>query len=249
MSSLVKSELFKLRKDRSFWTLVIVLIAAAVSYPLLVFFVLKVQSVSVKELFGSVALEGANSYIVKFVPCILAGFFISSEYSIGTMKSIGASGNSRIRIYFAKLMVFSFGAVIISLTFPIVMAAVGTIFYGFNDMPGLDYIVQTVGLTILYALAFASIMALAAIILTDSGKTIGFLILFFSLFDTILYTLSQRFTLIETIYNYSVFRLFLDISKFNLGNGALLKLLLVPIITFIIFGLIGSFVFQRKEIQ
>lgn len=249
MSNLVKSELFKLRKDQTFWTLVIVLIAAAVSYPILIFFVLEVQSVSVKELYASVALDGVNTYIVKFVPCILAGFFISSEYSIGTMKSIGASGNSRIRIYFAKLTVFSFGAVIISLTFPIAMAVVGTIFYGFNDMPGLDYLVWTVGLTILYSLAFASIMALAAIILTDSGKTIGLLIIFFSLFDSILYTFGQKFTLIETIYNYSAFKLVLDISKFSLVNGELLKLLLVPIITFIIFGLIGSFVFRGKEIQ
>lgn len=249
MNNLVRSELFKLSKDRSFWSLVVILIAAAVSYPMLVYFALNIESVSIKELYAAVALEGANTYIVKFVPCILAGFFISSEYSMGTMKSIGASGNSRIHIYFAKLMGFAFGAVIISLTFPIVMPTVGTLFYGFNDMPGVAYIVQTIGLTILYALAFASIMALAAITFTDSGKTIGFLILFFSLFDTILYTLGQKFILIETIYHHSVFRLLLDISKFNLGNEELLKLLLVPIITFVAFGLIGSFVFQRKEIK
>ncbi|UVI33424.1 ABC transporter permease [Paenibacillus spongiae] len=249
MNNLVRSELFKLSKDRSFWSMFVILIAAAVSYPMLVYFVLNIESVSIKELYTAVALEGANTYIVKFVPCILAGFFISSEYSIGTMKSIAASGNSRMRIYLAKLMGFAIGAVIISLTFPIVMPAVGTLFYGINDMPGLDYIVQTIGLTILYALAFASIMALAAISFTDSGKTIGFLILFFSLFDSILYMLSQKFIVIETIYHYSVSRLLLDIGKFNLGNGELLKLWLVPIITFIVFGLIGSFVFQRKEIK
>lgn len=249
MNNLMRSELFKLSKDRSFWTLVVIVIAAAVSYPVLVFFVLNIESVSIKELYAAVALDGANTYIVKFVPCILAGFFISSEYSIGTMKSIGASGNSRIRIYFAKLMGFAFGAVIISLTFPIVMTAVGTLFYGFHDMPGLDYIVRTIGLTILYALAFASIIALAAITFTDSGKTIGFLILFLSLFDSIMYMLGQKFILIETIYHYSVFWLLLGISKFNLGNGELLKLLLVPIITFVVFGLIGSFVYQRKEIK
>lgn len=251
MNNLLKSELFKLRNDRSFWTLVIGVFAAAVFYPMLIFFdggALNNGSVSVKELYAFTAL-GGNNYIVKLVPCILAGFFISSEYSIGTMKSIGASGNSRLCIYFAKLMAFSFGAVIIALIFPIVMTVMGSIFSGFYDMPELDYIVRTIGLTILYTMAFASIMALAAIILTDSGKTIGFLILFFILFDSILYLLSQKFSLIETVFNNFVFKLFLDISKFNVGSGELLKLTIVPIITFVVIGLIGSFVFQKKEIK
>ncbi|WP_102272646.1 ABC transporter permease [Cytobacillus massiliigabonensis] len=251
MGNLVKAELFKLRKDRSFWTLIIGLLASGIIYPMLIFFnegVFGADAISVKELYAYTAL-GGNNYIVKLVPCILAGFFISSEYSMGTMKSIGASGNSRIRIYLSKLMIFTIGAMIISLTFPIVIMAVGAVLSGFNDMPTLDYIVQTLGLTILYAAAFASIMALVSIIFTDSGKTIGFLILFFILFDSIFYALSQKFSFIEQIFNYSAFKLFLEIGEFNIGHGTLLKFVLVPIITFAVFGMIGSWVFQKKEIK
>lgn len=249
MDNVVKSELFKLRKNRSFWTLIMIITVVGASYAPFIYFVLDIKSVSIKELLASVALYGGNNYIVKFVPCILAGFFISSEYSIGTMKSMCASGNSRIRIYIAKLLVFSLGAAVIALILPIIMPSVGILFYGLNDMPGLDYIIQTFGFTIVYAFAFASIMALVAIIFTDSGKTIGFLILFFSLFDSMMYMLAQRFKIMDTIYNYSASKLFLDISKFNLGNEELLKLWIVPIITFILFGWIGSFVFQKKEIK
>lgn len=249
MNNLMRSELFKLWKDRSFRTLLVSLIAAAASYPVLVYFVLNSKSVSITELYTAVALEGINPYIVKIVPCILAGFFISSEYSMGTMKSMGASGNSRIRIYFAKLIVFSLGGFLISLTFPIVMSTVGILFYGFNDMPGLDYMVRTISLTFLYAVAFASIMALAAITFTDSGKTIAFLILFFSMFDSIMYLLSKKFALIETVYHYSVFWLLMDIGKFSMDMGELVKLTLVPILTFVGFGLLGGFVFKRKEIK
>ncbi|MCB5239779.1 ABC transporter permease [Niallia circulans] len=251
MDNLLKFEFFKLRKDRSFWTLVYGLIASAAFYPMLIFFndgTFSSELVSVKELYTYTAL-GGNNYIVRLVPCILAGFFISSEYSIGTMKSMTASGNSRFRIFSSKLLVFSMGAAIISLIFPIVITGITAIFSGFNDMPELSYFVRTIGLTILYASAFAAIMALAAIIFTDSGKTIGFLILFFILFDSILYALSQKFSLFETIFDYSVFKLFLDISKPNIGNGEFLKLLLVPVMTFIVIGIIGSFVFQRKEIK
>ncbi|MFE8698326.1 ABC transporter permease [Cytobacillus sp. FJAT-53684] len=248
MGNLVKAELFKLKKDRSFWTLILGLVASGIFYPMLIFFDGSTQAISVNDLYTYTAL-GGNNYIVKLVPCILAGFFISSEYSMGTMKSIGASGNSRFRIYYAKLLIFSIGAMIIALTFPIVIMVVGAILSGFNDMPTLDYIVRTLGLTILYAVAFASIMALVSIILTDSGKTIGFLILFFILFDSIFYGLSQKFSLIETLFNYSAFKLFLEISEFDLGDGVLLKLIFVPIVTFVAFGLLGSYVFRKKEIK
>jgi ABC-2 type transport system permease protein len=251
MGNLVKTELFKLRKDRSFWTLILGLLASGILYPMLIFFndgVFGADAISVKDLYVYTAL-GGNSYIVKLVPCILAGFFISSEYSLGTMKSIGASGNSRFRIYYSKLMIFTIGAVIISLTFPIVIMLVGAILSGFNDMPAMDYVLRTLSLTLLYAAAFASIMAVVSIIFTDSGKTIGFLILFFILFDSIFYALSQKYSFIEQIFNYSVFKLFLEISEFDISNGILLKLVLVPIVTFAVFGLIGSLVFQKKEIK
>jgi ABC-2 type transport system permease protein len=114
-------------------------------------------------------------------------------------------------------------------------------------MPGNDYIMQIIGFTALYAFSFASVMALVVIILTDSGKTIDFLYLF--LYSIVLCMLAQKFKLVDTIYNYSVSKLFLDISKFHLSDGELLKLTILPILTFILFGLIGSFVFQKKEIK
>ncbi|MCM3093590.1 MULTISPECIES: ABC transporter permease [unclassified Cytobacillus] len=250
MGNLLKFELFKLRKDRAFWTLVFGLIAAAVFYPMLIFFdeAFGTDPVSVKDLYTSTAL-GGNNYIVRLVPCILAGFFISSEYSIGTMKSMGASGNSRFRLFSAKLFVFSLGAAIISVIFPVVMTGLTAILSGFHDMPDLGFFLRTLGLTILYAAAFSSIMALAASIFTDAGKTIGFLILFFILIDSILYMLGQEFSLFETIYNHSAFKLYLDISEPEFGSGEFLKMLLVPLITYVAAGLIGSFIFLMKEIK
>lgn len=251
MSNLLKSELFKLRKDRIFWALVLGLAISGAFYPFLIFFddgSFNRQSTTVKEIYTYIAL-GGNTYIARLAPCILAGFFISSEYSIGTMKSIVASGNSRFRIFLAKLSVFSLGAVVISLVFPIFMTITSCLLSGFNDVPELSYIVRTIWLTILYSLAFASIMAVAAIIFTDNGKTIAFLFLFFILIDSILYALSQQFTLFEIIFNNSVFKLFLDISEFNIGRGEFLNLLVVPVITYMIFALIGSIVFQKKEIN
>lgn len=250
MGNLFKSELYKLRKDRSFWTVIIILMIAAVSWPTMQFFDKGPQVNSGFEVF--LGALGGNNYITKLAPCILAGFFISSEYSFGTMKSITASGNSRIRIFFAKLFVYSIGAVIISLIFPIIALGMGTVLFGFGELPqdiGIGYFVQTIGLLILYSASFASIMALFAIFLTDSGKTVGVLLIFFLMFDSLLFVLSEKFSIFKPVFNYSVFKMFLDSNNPGLENGEVFKLILVPILTFMAFGILGSLVFRRKEIK
>ncbi|MCT6923905.1 ABC transporter permease [Metasolibacillus sp.] len=247
MSNLMMAELFKLKKDRVFLVLVVILAAAGITYPFLVFFdeaTFNAQAVAVKELYTFSALAG-NNYIIRLIPCIFAGFFISSEYSIGTMKSICASGNSRVHLYLVKLLVFSLGAIIIALAFPLALLFSSSLLSGFYGMPTFIYVAKTLGLTILYAAAFASMMAVVAIIFTDSGKTIGFSIIFFILIDSILYMLSQEFTLFEWLFNHSVFKLFLDISK----ESYTFSMLIVPLMTFALFAVIGSIIFKQKEIK
>ncbi|MFJ7187064.1 ABC transporter permease, partial [Lysinibacillus xylanilyticus] len=112
MGNLLKSELFKLKKDKSFKKLTLALIIIAALFPLIAS-IYGIEQLSVNDLF--ISIIGRNNYVLKIIPCLLAGYFISSEYSLGTMKSIASSGNSRIRIYISKLMVFSFGAIIFSL--------------------------------------------------------------------------------------------------------------------------------------
>ncbi|MFJ7368052.1 ABC transporter permease [Lysinibacillus sp. NPDC098008] len=249
MNNVIKAEWYKLRKDRSLWTLLTILILISLSYPLLIIFDKNADTITVMDFYRQTIL-GGNNYIIRLVPCVLAGFFISSEYAIGTMKSIVASGNSRVRIYFAKLMVYSIGAILIAFVFPLVFTGAVAVFLHFNGMPTLSYFASTVGLTALYTSAFASIMALFATIFTESGKAIGFMLFFFLLFDSLLYTLSNFLPVFEVIFSYSIFKLFLDIGRIETIHGIeLVQLIAIPIITFIIFGILGSIVFQKKEIK
>ncbi|MEK5232306.1 ABC transporter permease [Lysinibacillus sp. FSL K6-0232] len=249
MNNVIKAEWYKLRKDRSLWTLLTILILISLSHPLLIIFDKNADTITVMDFYRQTIL-GGNNYIIRLVPCVLAGFFISSEYAIGTMKSIVASGNSRVCIYFAKLMVYSIGAILIAFVFPLVFTGAVAVFLHFNGMPTLSYFASTVGLTALYTSAFASIMALFATIFTESGKAIGFMLFFFLLFDSLLYTLSNFLPVFEVIFSYSIFKLFLDIGRIETIHGIeLVQLIAIPIITFIIFGILGSIVFQKKEIK
>jgi ABC-2 type transport system permease protein len=249
MGNLMKTEWYKLRKDRAFRVLTWMLIALAVLFPLLEFEGGISSLPTVNDYYLDTVL-GTHTNIVKLIPSILAGFFITSEYSIGTMKSIASSGNSRIRIYFAKLTIFSIGAIIISLILPIFMTGASSIYFGFNDMPEWTYYLQTIGLIILYAAAFASIMAIFSTMFTESGKTIGFLLLFFMFVDWPLQVLAAKVPFFEPIITHSVFKLVYDIININqLGSSDVLNLVLVPVLTFLAFGILGSIIFRKKEIK
>ncbi|WLD93790.1 ABC transporter permease [Alkalihalobacillus sp. AL-G] len=248
MGNLMKTEWYKLRKDRAFRFLTWMLIAVAVLFPLLEF-----EGVSglptVNEYYLNTVL-GVHTDIVKLIPSILAGFFITSEYSMGTMKSIASSGNSRIRIYFAKLTMFSVGAIVISLILPVFMTGASAIYFGFNDMPDWTFFFQTIGLIILYAAAFASIMAFFSIMFTDSGKTIGFLLLFFMMINWPLQLLAAKVPFFEPIINHSIFKLVYDIVKIGqLDSSEVFFLVVIPILTFLVSGILGSIIFRKKEIK
>jgi len=249
MGNLLKSEWYKLTHDRSFWVLIFILIGFAFAYPLML---QSAVGVSGNDFYRGYVLS-INTDIVRLFPAILAGFFISSEYSMGTMKSIASSGNSRIRLYFAKLMVFSIGCAIIMLILPIFMQGASVIFHGGSTMPDWSFYLKTIGLIALYAIAFASIMAFFATILTDSGKAIAFLILFIALANSLLEYIGAKISFLEPIISHSIFMTqpsILMIDQIVQWSGEdVLTYIGVPIITFIIFGILGSLLYRKKEIK
>lgn len=254
MGNLLKTELYKLRKDRIFWVLTLLLLAFAVLYPLDIMRSFKgISNVASKNDFYRGYVLSINTEIVKLFPAILAGFFIASEYSMGTMKSIVSSGNNRIRLYFAKLTVFSIGSVIILLILPIFMMGVSTIYLGFEVMPEWTFFFQTIGLITLYGAAFASVMALFSTIFTDSGKAIGFLLLFLGLINTLLEAISAKVSFLEPIITHSIFTSHESILIIDqLGNwnaDKVLTYIIVPIMTFLVFGILGCLIYQKKEIK
>ncbi|WP_368652817.1 ABC transporter permease [Ornithinibacillus sp. 4-3] len=249
MGNLIKAEWYKLRKDRTFWFLILLLIATSIFYPLLIIFDEGAELIKISNFYQSDLLN-ANIYVIKLIPCVLAGFFISKEYSSGTMKNIVSSGNSRARIYFAKLIVFSMGAVIISIIIPIILTGSMAVYLGFPDMPEWSYFVKTIGFFILYAAAFASLMTFFATILTDTGKAIAFMIIFFQMAEGILTTIAEYIPYFEPLVENSIFYLLWNIEIVaSLNSRDLLNMIFIPIISIAVFGGLGGFVFQKKEIK
>lgn len=253
MYNLIRSELFKLRKDRSFRVLLLITAALSLVYPLLYYFDNK--SSGHPQFTGAeflIRFMASNGYMIKFGVAALAGFFIASEYATGVMKTIASSGNDRGRLFTAKLIGFSVGAMAVSIVFPVVSTTEVSLLSGFGHLPeGVDafFIPRALGLTLLYTAGYAAIGALFTAIFTDSGKTIGFSMIFFLMIDTVLGGLGEYMPFFTTVYDYSIFKLMNDIGKPSIGSGDLPALLLVPVLTIAAAGLLGILVFRRKEIK
>ncbi|MNE87308.1 hypothetical protein D3C80_1844970 [compost metagenome] len=67
--------------------------------------------------------------------------------------------------------------------------------------------------------------------------------------DTILGGLGKYVPFFTTVYDYSIFKLLGDIGKVSIDSGDLPALLLVPLLTIVVAGLLGILVYRRKEIK
>ncbi|GEC87768.1 ABC transporter permease [Brevibacillus brevis] len=253
MYNLIKSEWYKLRKDRSFRTLAMIMVELSIFWPLYWHFDNRLDG---DPLFTGLesfqrALSG-NTLIIKVSLCILAGFFISSEYSTGVMKNMATSGNSRMKIFTAKLCVYSWGVILLSLLFPVFNMVISTILSGFGAIDNQSaalLVLRSMLFTILFSASFASVAALFAITFTTSGKTISTSIIFFLSIDVIFTSIGEYLPIFETAYEYSVFTLVGDIGSTSPSNTELWRLTVVPILTFFGCGLAGCWVYKRKEIK
>lgn len=245
MGNLIRAEWFKLRWNRSFWLLSGLILLASVLIPTLERSVSFWRELAAQGQVFALAMDFNNRSFIKLAPAVLAGFFISSEYALGTMKNIVASGHSRLRIYMAKLVVFAVGTMLLALMHPIVTTLTVSLLLGDNVFPPLAEAVSGLGFLLLYAAAFAAIVAAFAILFANSGIAVTFLVLFF-LANSIL----ANFPVLRELYDYSVFQ-----YVFELGQGRSLsgvehiRMLLIPVVTIISFGLLGAWLFQRKEIK
>lgn len=249
MNNLIRSEISKLLKDRTFRFIVIMLFTIAILAPL---FFGDISGMETNEFYRTYILLG-NHQIVIYLPLILAGFFIANEYQSGTMKIVVASGNSRMSIYLSKLLVFSLGSLTVMTILPTVMLLSSCIIHGFSMFPDLTFFLQTLSLNGLYTVAFSTFVMIAATLLNESGKVIGVLLLFFALFNSILGGISGMLPMLEPFIKNSIFIKynqlpFLD-GLVHFGIDEIMSFVIYPVGVIIVLSVIGVVIFNRKEIK
>lgn len=254
MINLLRMELFKLSKNKVFWTLtIIVTVVFALLHYLIAIGWWKMNNRFVHaglELFSSLELATTPFYFMLFLST-LAGFFVANDFTIGVVKNIVMSGNSRSRIFLAKLIIFALGSVILALVCPLIVITGGKLLFGFGEMidpSALGYFARAVGLFLIHLMAIIALLMLIALLVEDSGKTIIISVVI-AVLISIADVLRPLPGFLETLYHYSIFHHLLDSFRIRMTHADIIKSLSVGLSTILILVFYGSLLFNRKEIK
>ncbi|MDI4646006.1 ABC transporter permease subunit [Cohnella hashimotonis] len=255
MLNLLRSEWYKLQRNRSFWLLLAVLFVSATAYVLLNYFDDPDDGGALTAISGLDMLTAAmagNTYIIKIGFSVLAGFFISSEYATGTIKRAVASGYGRAKYITVKVIVFIFGSILIALVFPVVNLALGTALFGLGDLQGVSetaFMLRSFTLTITLGAAFGAVTGAIATLLTDGGKTLGVAFVFYFFADGIYMLAGRHLPFVRTLYEHSIFNLINNYAEPQMSAAHFAESIYVPVLVSIAFVAVSIAIFRRKEIK
>lgn len=252
--NLLRMELFKLSKNRVFWTLAII---ATVVFALL-HYLITIGWWQLSNRFADAGLELFSSLVLPMNPfyfmlflSTLAGFFVANDFTIGVIKNVVMSGNRRSFIYAAKLLIFALGSVILALVCPLLVILGGKLLFGFGELTdpsAFGYFAKAMGLFLLHLIAFIALLMLVALLAEDSGKTI-----IISVVIAVLISVADVMRplpgFLETLYHYSIFHHLLDSFRIGMTLTDVLQSLSVGIITILVLVFGGSLVFKRKDLK
>lgn len=266
----MKAELFKLRKTKAFWVLIITMTLFGLGFSVLLYLASKniiylslednflIGPPDSDETFSTSGIEILQMSLIKnpilltLLAGILAGFFISNDYVTGVMKNVLITGKGRNQVYIAKLITFSVGVIIIVLIYPIISTTSATIFYGFgeiNEPSAVLYIGRVLGLYLLQLIAFSSILMFIAILSEENGKTIAisFSLIFVVYFSFIF--LSNSFSSIQKTYEHTVLYQLYEVYKVNITSTEVIKSAIIALMTCMVLSFVGNALFLRKDIS
>lgn len=270
MNNLLRVEFYKLIRNKMLWILVIVLSSLSLLLVLLPYLdekgVLdKVDQITVEVLDEAtedmslsgvkIALESLHSpdlFLAVLIISILGAFFISSEYSNGTIKNLVASGYHRWHIYLAKFTVFSIGSVLLVFFTLFIIGVFGTLFFGFGEWPASDMFIKVgkvLFISSLLLVGFSSIVMLFAMTAKSSGISVLLSVGFYFLAGAGLRMLGFKYTLGETLNMYSVYYRYSMLQENSLDVTNMVELSLIAVITSVVFTIAGMLIFQRKDIS
>ncbi|MCC3863753.1 ABC transporter permease [Terrisporobacter petrolearius] len=256
MINLIKAELFKLKRNHTFWILVgVVTVVYGLANYLVIIDWWGLHNTS----FDSVGLKEYNAMEMMMAPLFfnltistLAGFFINVDHSTGTIKNQILSGNKRSHIYLAKLIVFSLGSVITAVILPVITAICLTFLLGYSHIytnAAFVYLLRAFSLYTLSIIAYSAIIMLVASLTRESGKTIIITIIATIILYGIEKIFVPKYEILRIIYEnsifYQIYKAFSPVVTFNeIGRN-----ILICAATFVIMAYCGSRIFRRIEIK
>lgn len=255
MTNLIKAEIYKLQRNKTFWVLAFTITAFSALLHCLI--LVEWWQLTGTE-FNNAGLGEMNAFVGFTIPLFfnlivstLAGFYISTEFSqSGVIKNQIFSGNKRSTIILAKFLVFSLGSWVITIVIPLLTAMMGVYLFGHGDVftsSSLLYLGRALGLFTLQFLSFTAIALWIAFVTEDSGKTILYTLLLSIVMFAIEKLISVPF--IQTIYENTFFYQFSEVLKYSITTGEIVKAIVIGVLSLVIILSVSVYMFNKKEIK
>ncbi len=260
MINILKVDLYKMFKAKSFYVIGIILAAfsALNAYAFAKIFLDANEELLmlINSNFFVVFMQNVNS-VVTYVTLFVVLFMVS-EFSNGTIKNIATKGYLRESIYFSKLIVGAVSTLIyvavvaLSIYLPYIFVLRGHIT---NEFEVPKYFINSFFIMLLHLLAYISIGLMIASLVRKSGLSVVCLFAFTSLIPFILDMLDKLLASnFETKFSLSKYfisgSLGYAISQADLSipDKDILRIILVPICFFVASVAIGVTVFKKRDI-
>lgn len=254
MTNLLQAEFYKLHRNKTYWTVLLIVFGITVL----------VQSLRLSgwwqmsgTAFDRVGLHEINGLAIftepllfNFIVGTLAAFFIANEFAeSGVIKNQVMSGKHRIDIFLAKYFVFSFSSVIATVVIPLLVSIIMVFFFGKGDLfhsSSLIYLIRAYSLFILHLLSFTGLIIWIAIVTEDSAKTILYTFLLTVVAFAMEHFLPPSF--IKSTYENSFFYQYTLVFE-QMTTAEIVYSVVIGIISLAIILLCDVSMFQKKEIH
>lgn len=254
MSGLLRSDFYKLSKMKSFPICLLIALALAVGSIFMLDYT--AQFVDMGTYNASNTMLSTFAGDSKIFIAIVVSIFVASEFGFGTIKNIASRGFSRIGIYFSKLIGACVIALVIQLVYSVAYTGTAAIMWGFGEVSASFWpeTLKIIGLEILLTLAYTSVFVMVSMLIRQSGAAIAINLCITMQFIYLFVQLAQAG--LHKLFNVEVALsdYLLSTNAANLVNGGvtsemMTRSLLVGIVYFVVFALLGLWSFQKRDIK
>lgn len=244
MLNLIQMELYKLRHNKSFYT---ILFIVGVFSSLFSVFLLdsKPQEIFAKDV---LSITFKDLPLSTLLSATFAGLFIGSEFTNKTITHEIISGHSRFSVIISKTMSFFIGTIAIILIYPLVCIFILMIVRGWGEPFTYNSFLTALRITtlgLIVNLSNMSICVLLAFILRDVGKTMGVSYLLLMFTQPIFRLFSKKSDLINNLYAYTSYNQ-IDVVTKNILSTSDIVVSIITSFGAIILFLSVTYIFFRK---
>lgn len=235
MNRILKTELYRLKRNRSYWAILLLTIVSFVGL-----YYIDNEVISVKEAFSS------SASIVPLFGAIVVIGLAHSDYNEGTLKNTVTCGISRMNIYIGKLIAAFIGAMGIFLIEAILSVGYAII----NGSPvstDILFFIKSFALQALIVLNYTVIYFLIGTLIRSSALAISISFAIY-LFGTFMFGYVSHFLHLSGLINYDLGTLSSSVESITVQNVTIAHLLVTTVVI-VCMSFIGGMIFSKQDIK